>query len=99
MLFRAGKSVQEIAAARNRAPSTIMGQLEAAIAAGEALDLDRLVGAEKRRVIEGAIADVGWSLLKPIKERLGDDCSYDEIRIVRAAWVRDHVSTQANETM
>ena len=99
MLFRAGKSVQEIAAARDRAPSTIMGQLEAAIAAGEALDLDRLVGAEKRRVIECAIAEFGSSLLKPIKERLGDDCSYDEIRIVRAAWVRDHVSTQANETM
>jgi len=36
-------------------------------------------------MIVDALQQIGDELLKPIKEFLGDDYSYEEIRLVRAA--------------
>ncbi|MBI3977032.1 MAG: DNA helicase RecQ [Chloroflexi bacterium] len=84
-LFRAGHDIQEIAAARQLARSTVEGHLAEAIEVGEEVDLQRLVSPYRRHAIEAAIAELGSERLQPIKERLGDDYTYAEIRFVRAA--------------
>ncbi|MDO8673949.1 MAG: DNA helicase RecQ [Dehalococcoidia bacterium] len=82
-MFRAGKSVGEIAAERELAISTVEGHLAEAMQAGERIDIERLVGEEKRRAIELALAELGASPLKPVMEKLGDGYTYGEIRFVR----------------
>ena len=87
-LFRAGRDVQEIAKARKLTPRTVAEQLARAIEAGELVDMSRLVAPEKQRAIESVIAELGPGLLKPLKERLGERFSYDEIRYVCALAIR-----------
>ncbi len=86
-LFREGRSPDEIGTTRGLAPSTIEGHLADAIECGE-LALDGLVDRERQRAIEQAIDEVGPDLLTPIRERLGEDYGYGEIRFVRAAYTR-----------
>jgi ATP-dependent DNA helicase RecQ len=83
-LFNEGQSVLEIATARGLAISTVEDHLVEAVETGELLDIDRLVSRERQGIIRAATAEVGSPpLLKPIRERLGDDYSYFEIRLVR----------------
>lgn len=49
--------------------------------------MERLVRPEKRAVIEAALRETGEGPLKPVKERLGDAYSYNEIRLVSIAMV------------
>ncbi|HTE86992.1 MAG TPA: DNA helicase RecQ [Dehalococcoidia bacterium] len=88
-LFRTGLGPQEIAAQRRLSGSTVSEQLARAIDLGEDVDLDRLVAADRRRAITRAIEEVGPELLRPIRDRLGESFSYDEIRYMRSAWLRD----------
>ena len=55
---------------------------------GEDIDISELIDAQKQLIIFNAIQDVGDSMLRPIKDFLGDEYSYDEIRLVRAAMRR-----------
>jgi ATP-dependent DNA helicase RecQ len=87
-LFREGLAPADIAASRQLAISTVEGHLAEAIETGEPVELERLVSKQKQAAIEQAIGDLGPSLMRPIKELLGDDYTYDEIRIVRAALAR-----------
>jgi len=87
-LLREGQTAPEIAAARGLALSTVEGHLAEAIESGELGDLDGLVDSERRRAIEAAIDEVGADRLAPIRDLLGADFSYGEIRFVRAARVR-----------
>ena len=84
-LFLGGKSLAEIAGERGLAESTVGSHLAEAMEAGEALPLDRLVSPPRQAVIKATVAAVGPGPLKPIKDRLGDEYSYTEIRFVRAA--------------
>lgn len=85
-LFERGLSVVDVARERGLSDITIEGHLEDAIRAGSDIDLDRLVSPERRREIESAIAEVGAELLKPIRDALGEDYTYAEIRFTRAAY-------------
>ena len=58
--------------------------LKKKIEIGEALDISPLVSRERQQVIIDALLRAGDEKLKPVKELLGDDYSYDEIRLVRA---------------
>jgi ATP-dependent DNA helicase RecQ len=84
-LFRQGQDIATIAENRSLARSTVEGHLAEAIEAGEMVELDRLVSAERRQAIEAAIAEVGPERLGPIMDRLGDGYTYGELRLVRAA--------------
>jgi len=53
--------------------------------AGKIDSIDELVEPEKQRLIRNMLAEVGDEFLSPIKEKLGEGNSYDEIRLVRAA--------------
>ena len=84
-LYQQGLSVEEIAMERNLKPITILNHLTELAEAGEAIDIDRLVPPEHYDVIVDALEQVGDDLLRPVKDFLGDEYSYEEIRLVRAA--------------
>lgn len=89
-LYRQGLSVEEVAAERGLTPGTIIGHLITQLELGEELDIAPLVPAERYEVIADALLQVGDEKLKPIKDLLGDEYSYDEIRIVRAVERKRH---------
>ena len=88
-LYRAGISVEQIATARQRAQGTIVGNLCQIIEEGEAIDVASLVSNDHYRRIADAFAEVGFAALTPVKEIVGEDISYAEIRLVRAALQRN----------
>jgi len=83
-MFRDGKTVAEIAGERGLGLSTIEGHLARSIASGE-VSLEQLVPLHKVDVIRNAVMKVGGEGLSPIKQFLGDEYSYGEIRAVLAA--------------
>ena len=80
-----GLTIEEIAEKRGMARSTVLSHITELLEAGERLNIERIVPAERFQKIEDVIREVGDERLKPIKEVLGDEYSYDEIRLVRAA--------------
>ena len=87
-LFRAGKSPEDVAAARGLALATVLGHLVALMEVGVPVAIERLMPDEHRQRIVAALRTVDRSEgMKPVKEQLGEDISYDEIRVVRA-WLR-----------
>ncbi len=89
-LWRAGLDIAEIARQRGYATSTIAGHLEKAIELGELTERDRLVTPARFTRIVAAMRQVGDERLTPIREALGEDFSYEEIRFVRAFLKKDH---------
>lgn len=85
-LFRAGKTIAEIAAERGLSPGTIENHLAYFIQLGEA-DVRALVDEAKIPVIKDAVESYGIERLAPLKEVLGENYSYGEIRAV-IAWMQ-----------
>ena len=83
-LYQQGLSIEEIARERNLKPTTILSHLSELIEGGEVLDIERIVQPGRQKVIASALEQIGSDVLKPVKEFLGEDYSYDEIRLVRA---------------
>lgn len=79
-LFQEGKSIEEIAEIRGYVPTTIESHLAYFVEKG-ALEVNKLVDPEKIPTLEKAIKEHFEGQLKPVKEALGDDYSYGEIRI------------------
>ena len=83
-----GLSVRDIAQGRGLTETTITNHLERLVASGEHVELGHLVPPQDRRTaIARAIHDSAGDLLSPVRELLGDDYSYDEIRLVKI-WLR-----------
>ena len=84
-LWREGKTIDEIAAERGLARSTIEGHLAHALMAGLIDWDDSLIPQERRLKIELAI-DPGWEEITAglIKERLPADFGYGEIHLALA---------------
>ena len=83
-LLQQGLTIDEIARERGFAPNTIMSHLERIAAASEPVDLTHLLPTPERIArITAAINAAGDERLAPVKELLGDDYAYDEIRLVR----------------
>jgi ATP-dependent DNA helicase RecQ len=83
--FRAGESVEQIAAARGFAASTIYGHLAAAIEAGENFDVNELLDAEAQEQIAAAFKKFGFGNIGGARESLGNKFDYGLFRIYRAA--------------
>jgi hypothetical protein len=81
-LFRKDYSLSEIALHRDLAESTIVGHLVKIMEAGEYLDFDCWISPEKQEVIANASTMLNTTRLRPIKEFLGDDYSWDDIRLL-----------------
>ena len=85
-IYKSGKTIPEIAAERGLAVTTIEGHLSQFIYTS-VLAVNEFVSEEKQRVIKDAIESYGAEKLTPLKEVLGEDYSYGEIRAV-VAWMR-----------
>jgi ATP-dependent DNA helicase RecQ len=87
--FRAGESVEQIAAARGFAASTIYGHLATAIEAGETIDVNELLDAEAQEQIAAAFKKFGFGNIGGARESLGKKFDYGLFRIYRAAKTRN----------
>lgn len=90
-LYKSGISITEIASLRNLSPITIEGHLSFFIEQGE-LDVETVVKKEKIPAIQDAVEKYGDDKLSPLKEILGDDYSYGEIKAVISWMKRQSVS-------
>ncbi|MBS1530330.1 MAG: DNA helicase RecQ [Bacteroidetes bacterium] len=88
-LYRSGKTIAEIAAQRSLATTTIEGHLSYYIYKGE-LDIQEMVNEEKKLLIKDAVESYGAEKLSPLKEVLGENYSYGEIKAV-IAWMRSAI--------
>jgi ATP-dependent DNA helicase RecQ len=89
--FHAGKPIQQIALERGMSEQTITRHLQQAYIQGELIDLDNFVTKAKQIKIKEAFAEHGMQYLSPIKEKLGDTYSYDEIRWVQAYLIKNNI--------
>lgn len=89
-LFLEGKTVEEIAAIRNFATSTIEGHLAHFVGTGE-LDVRRVLPGEKLELIRKAIEELETPGLGAVKAKLGDAVTYTEIRFALNALRREGV--------
>ncbi|MBW4594668.1 MAG: DNA helicase RecQ [Brasilonema angustatum HA4187-MV1] len=88
-LHQQGLSVTEIAVKRNLRPTTIIRHLSDLIEKNQSVDFNLLVPIEKQQKILQVLEILGDISLTPIKEYLGDNYSFDEIRLVRGKWRRE----------
>jgi ATP-dependent DNA helicase RecQ len=87
-LHQQGMSIDEIAQERSIKATTVIRHLSDLIEKNEVIDISLLVPVNKQQVIWKVLDILGDVALTPIKEYLGDDYSFDEIRIVRGMWKR-----------
>ena len=84
-LYKDGiRDINEMARARAMARSTIAGHLADLLLAGAIEHLDGLVPVEKVALIREATGDRPFKELGPVKERLGDRVTYEDLHLVRA---------------
>ncbi len=82
-LYKSGKTIDEIAKERNLTGNTIEGHLAHYISTGD-IDLFEIVDRNKAQKIIDQFHKMETTSMTPIKEALGDDYSYSEIRMVMA---------------
>jgi ATP-dependent DNA helicase RecQ len=82
-LFNEGNSIEKIAVMRGLSPSTIEGHLAFYVQRGQ-LPIDQLIDTNKLQVIQSTIDSIGGMALSPIKEALGEEYSFGEIKMVLA---------------
>ena len=83
-MLNQGMDLDGITLTRNLSLNTIYVHIEKLILTGENISIEKLIKKEKMDAISSAILELGAETLKPIKDRLGDNFSYGEIRLVRA---------------
>jgi ATP-dependent DNA helicase RecQ len=83
-LYQRGLDIAEIAIERKMRENTITEHLIKLMECGYELNLDLIVPLDRQNSIEQAIQAVGADRLNPIREKLGDSYSYEEIKLVRA---------------
>lgn len=81
LLFDKGISLENIASVRGLALSTIEGHIAQFIKTGD-VDIKKMVSEEKVNAIQAAFDELQTTSLTPVKEKLGADYSYGEIRMV-----------------
>ena len=95
-LYEEGHSVAEIARLRSLRPTTIIGHLAALIEAGTAVDLSPVVSADRQTTIRQVLEQAESFHLSDLRDRLGEDYSYDEIRLVRGVFQWEQRSQSAS---
>lgn len=76
--------MDKIAKARKMTVGTITSHIEKLVAAGEEIDIEYLrLPAKKMEKIKSAFQKSGGTALSPVREILGEEFSYDELRMAR----------------
>lgn len=91
-LYNEGNAVDEIAKARNLSVTTIEGHLAFFVESGD-IDVTNFISEAKIEIIEPVLKELGSIALTPVKERLGADISFGDIRFV-AAWLKRNTSKE-----
>ncbi|WP_083786858.1 DNA helicase RecQ [Gloeothece verrucosa] len=89
-LYQQGLSVEEIAKERSLKASTIYEHLSNLIATHQPVDINEFVLPVKQDLIVQAIQKHGANSLKTLKENLGENFSYEEIKLVVGWWRREN---------
>lgn len=87
--YQQGFTPQGIAQQRNLTLTTIYNHLAELIETNQPINLSDLVPPKKQEKILAIIENIGELTLKPIKDKLPEDYTYEEIRLVRAWWKRE----------
>lgn len=87
-LYRAGKTIKEIATERNLAISTIEGHLAWFVGKGD-ISLDEMISKEKQLLIIQATEKLESKSFKELREYLPSEVSYNEIRMVVSKYRND----------
>ena len=82
-MFNNGMTIDRIAKQRGLVESTIQGHLCFFVENGE-LDINSLLSPEKQGVIETALAHAPDNSLKAVKNKLGDNYAYGDIKLMVA---------------
>lgn len=82
-LYREGMGISDIAATRKFTIQTIQGHLAHYVQSGE-IAIEELLSSEKLQLIETALGDYDGGSIIPLKQKLGDDIGYGDIRLVLA---------------
>jgi ATP-dependent DNA helicase RecQ len=81
-LLQEGRSFQEIAAMEGLQHTTIIGRVSVLLESGLIELQPSWITPDRLEAIKRATAELGLNALKPIKEALPEDFTYDEIRLV-----------------
>lgn len=91
-LFKKGKTVSQIAKERGFTEETIHRHLQQAYLRGETITVSSFVSYDKQQVIKKAFEVLGHERLAPVKEKLGENYSYTEIRWVQTEVIKGQES-------
>ena len=83
-LLAQGRTLQEIAEIRGRQLGSVVALVADLVESGELNFQAEWVGSDKVQAIEAACATVGHERLRPIKDALPPEITFDEIRLVLA---------------
>lgn len=83
-LYKEGKSITIIAKERNLTVNTIEGHLAKFVRRGD-IKIEELVSREKIILIEPAVKNYSSGSITPIKQKLGEEISFGEIKLVMAS--------------
>jgi ATP-dependent DNA helicase RecQ len=89
-LYQQGLTISEIAERRNFKESTIYGHIAELIETQQPIDINQFISEEKKAMIIKCIQTIGDGALTPLKNHLGDDYSYNEIKLVRGWYRREN---------
>jgi len=83
-MLNAGLTIEKIAGARGLSPTTIIDHIEKLKASGEEIKIDQLRLPDARfQKIKSAFEKSGGTFLGPVREILGEDFSYEELKVAR----------------
>ncbi|BAQ64218.1 DNA helicase RecQ [Geminocystis sp. NIES-3709] len=83
-LYQQGLTITEIAQKRGLTVTTIITHLSELMELNQPIDIDKFVLPKKRETIINLLKKIGDQSPKIIREKLGDNYSYDEIKLVKA---------------
>jgi ATP-dependent DNA helicase RecQ len=93
-LLRQGKTLSEIALLRQRQLNTVVNAVAMLVEQGQVPFDEKWVDANRRSIIEAACARLGIQWLKPLKESLPPEVTFEEIRLVVARLRRLKMQTK-----
>ncbi len=90
-LYNKGMNIEQIAAARGLKPSTIIEHICFLIEKKLPVDVNKFMDKAKQKKIIETAREVGFEKLALIKECLGDEINYNEIRLI-VAKMKSHIA-------
>ncbi len=85
-LLAEGKTLEEIARARGRQLASVVSMVSEMVESGEAEFRPSWIAADRLEKIREACERLGAERLKPLKDALPAEITYEEIRLVAAHW-------------